>query len=419
MLDGGDVDVATTLVDSPTSAHAPRLAAVGHALHTYQTPAPPPQDVQEFAWSHRLQNHRSTCPYCHKVGGFHTRGVVVDTLTVDVWLELLNRGWRRFGKYLWHQAEDICCRQYPIRTNVRRHTPNRDNRKVWKRLEKFLRTDGAAADDGAANDSTINKAKRNCLSCSKPMQLVVKTLPHGYSLPTCDVCHGTNIHLEEEGFLHCPNCLLDTHVKCQYSSFCSQIISSIPQGFLWNYMGSRQLQVRVAVPSFSQEKYELFLKYQKRVHSEGEGQVLSVLRITGSDEDETDEAMFRRYLIDSPLCDDVGGSEFRGTFHFEYRLDGELFMTTVTDLLKESVNSVYCFYDPDRMSLAPGKLSILYEMEWMRRQQEYQRFAYYYLGMYVASPKMTYKANYHPAELLSPVLNEWVNFEELFPSDTQ
>eukprot|EP00754_Rhynchopus_humris_P022561 Rhum_TRINITY_DN14796_c7_g1::Rhum_TRINITY_DN14796_c7_g1_i1::g.118939::m.118939/K00685/ATE1; arginyl-tRNA---protein transferase len=395
-----------------------------------------------------LEAHRSDCSYCRTPGGFHTKGVVVDRLSVEEFSCLLNAGWRRFGKYLWCQADDICCRQYPLRVDVRAHQPNRDHRKVWKRLEKHLRKGGCDADAGPAHEpqapplrkkaqqtarapaaaaaaaaaaATVStgvaaSACRLCHSCSKPMSRLVRELPEGYSEPSCDVCHGGGLGEDAAGYWHCAGCLLDTHVWCSFSSLAGHIVDSIPEGFLWRYVGSRAMEVRVAVPSVTREKFDLFMKYQQEVHQEEANGVLGVLRIGGGDgggRPLTDEEMFSRFLVDSPLHNDGGGgTSFHGTFHFEYRLDDRLFMVTVTDLLPNCVNSVYCFYDPAlKPVLQPGKLSILYEMEWMRKQRAYQEFAYYFLGMYLDSPKMAYKAKYHPSELLSAERNLWVPFE--------
>jgi arginyl-tRNA--protein-N-Asp/Glu arginylyltransferase len=101
-----------------------------------------------------------------------------------------------------------------------------------------------------------------------------------------------------------------------------------------------------------------------------------------------------------------------GTYHQHYRLaDGVLIAVGVVDVLPHGLSSVYLFYDPAfAHDLVPlGKYAILREIEWTQRVG----LPYYYLGYYIEScPKMRYKADYHPSELLCPTTHQWVNAEE-------
>jgi arginine-tRNA-protein transferase len=101
-----------------------------------------------------------------------------------------------------------------------------------------------------------------------------------------------------------------------------------------------------------------------------------------------------------------------GTYHQHYRLaDGVLIAVGVVDVLPHGLSSVYLFYDPTfAHDLVPlGKYAILREIEWTQQVG----LPYYYLGYYIEScPKMRYKADYHPSELLCPTTHQWVNAEE-------
>jgi arginine-tRNA-protein transferase len=101
-----------------------------------------------------------------------------------------------------------------------------------------------------------------------------------------------------------------------------------------------------------------------------------------------------------------------GTYHQHYRLsDGVLIAVGVVDVLPHGLSSVYLFYDPTfAHDLVPlGKYAILREIEWTQQAG----LPYYYLGYYIEScPKMRYKADYHPSELLCPTTYQWVNAEE-------
>lgn len=90
-----------------------------------------------------------------------------------------------------------------------------------------------------------------------------------------------------------------------------------------------------------------------------------------------------------------------------YRLNGALIGVGVIDVLPSGVSSVYFFYDPDYSQLSLGKLSALKEIEYCRKRG----LEYYYLGFYIHdSPKMKYKGEYQPAELLCPTTLQWFPF---------
>lgn len=117
--------------------------------------------------------------------------------------------------------------------------------------------------------------------------------------------------------------------------------------------------------------------------------------------------------MSSPLHDERGSTPAtslqRGTFHQHYRLDGKLIAVGVIDISESGISSVYCFYDPELSHLSLGKYAALREIEFVRAQQ----LQYYYLGFYIPScPKMNYKGDYKPSELLCPVSLKWYPLEQ-------
>jgi arginine-tRNA-protein transferase len=84
----------------------------------------------------------------------------------------------------------------------------------------------------------------------------------------------------------------------------------------------------------------------------------------------------------------------------------------VVDVLPHGLSSVYLFYDPSfaREAVPMGKYAILREIEYAR---DALRLPYYYLGYYIEScPKMNYKIDFKPSELLCPVTSRWVDAEQ-------
>jgi hypothetical protein len=104
-----------------------------------------------------------------------------------------------------------------------------------------------------------------------------------------------------------------------------------------------------------------------------------------------------------------------GTYHQYYLInDMVLIAVGVVDILPYCLSSVYSMYDPvlsEHFNL--GKLTALYEIEWVKHATRLRPdLKYYYLGYYIHScQKMKYKAEYKPSELNCPVRGKWVNFD--------
>jgi leucyl-tRNA---protein transferase len=91
------------------------------------------------------------------------------------------------------------------------------------------------------------------------------------------------------------------------------------------------------------------------------------------------------------------------THLIEYRLPsldggpGDLVAVTLTDLLTDGLSMVYSFFDPDIQRRSLGVFAILDHV----RQARAVRLPYVYLGYWVeGSPKMDYKAQFRPMEVL-------------------
>ena len=115
---------------------------------------------------------------------------------------------------------------------------------------------------------------------------------------------------------------------------------------------------------------------------------------------------FYRFLVESPLISTSLAKE--GTFHQHYRIADQLVAVGVVDVLPNGVSSVYAFYDAQfsHTIVAMGKYAILKEIDFTLALNK----PYYYLGYYIEScPKMRYKMEYHPSELLCPTHYQWVD----------
>ncbi|CAG8544542.1 464_t:CDS:2 [Diversispora eburnea] len=150
--------------------------------------------------------------------------------------------------------------------------------------------------------------------------------------------------------------------------------------------------------SFSREKYQIYRKYQIEIHKD--------------EEDELSESGFRRFLVKSPLkCESTNIPGYKyGSFHQCYYLDNKLIAVAVLDILPKCISSVYFFYEPDFGFLRLGTYSALREIIMTKEYYNVglEELRWYYMGFYIHTcPKMKYKAQYKPSDLLDPETYEW------------
>ncbi|GKV28311.1 hypothetical protein SLEP1_g37381 [Rubroshorea leprosula] len=183
---------------------------------------------------------------------------------------------------------------------------------------------------------------------------------------------------------------------------------SISKCFI-NPQGTKKLEIRLKRSSFDREEYELYERYQIKVHNDSP--------------DHVTESLYMGFLVETPLIfvqpsnDGLVPPCGFGSFHQQYLIDGQLVAFGVIDILPRCLSSKYLIWDPDYAFLSLGKYSAIQEIGWVKENQvSCPSLQYYYLGYYIYScSKMRYKAAYRPSELLCPLQYKWVPFDVARP----
>ncbi|XP_076982373.1 arginyl-tRNA--protein transferase 1 isoform X18 [Tamandua tetradactyla] len=413
------------------------------------------------------------CGYCKNESGSRSNGMWAHSLTVQDYQELIDRGWRRSGKYVYKPVmNQTCCPQYTIRCRPLQFQPSKSHKKVLKKMLKFLAKgeiskgncedepmDSTMEDAVAGDFALINKLDIHCdlkmlsddlqrsleseekieknskkedsnefiqpqaieekLGSGEPSHSVkTHTVPKpgkgaDLSKPPCRKAKEIrkerkrlklmqqNPAGELEGFQaqgELPSLLPPKAKSNQPKSLEDLIFESLPED------ASHKLEVRVvrsSPPSSQfkatfQESYQIYKRYQMVIHK-----------------DPPDKPTVSQ-AENPPNGPDCG----YGSFHQQYWLDGRIIAVGVIDILPYCVSSVYLYYDPDYSYLSLGVYSALREIAFTRQLHEKtSQLSYYYMGFYIHScPKMKYKGQYRPSDLLCPETYVWVPIEQCLPS---
>ncbi|XP_069836356.1 arginyl-tRNA--protein transferase 1 isoform X2 [Dendropsophus ebraccatus] len=460
------------------------------------------------------------CGYCKSEAGNVSHGMWAHSLTVQDYQDLIDRGWRRSGKYVYKPLmSQTCCPQYTIRLSAPDYQPNKSHKKVLKKMQKFLQ-DGEvshSSSDGISVEPMDSQADSpvSCnVSCKDQSQV-----PEDELKPLRTEVEETEKHEEKETEKNTSD---ETHKQhgdpVEIAKFSTTVHSmpkpgkgadttrppcrkakeirkerrlqkmllykgdqtssseqpavapsaSKPKGsgvksiedFLYvpdTGNAAHRLEVKLvrSCPPSSQfkatfqESYQVYKRYQMTIHRDPPDKptVSQVKLVPVSMEDpefvasfESSAALYAKYQMsvhkDLPyecgpgeftrfLCDSPLEAETRpdgiscgyGSFHQQYWLDGKIIAVGVIDILPYCVSSVYLYYDPEYSFLSLGVYSALREIAFTRElQKKAADLCYYYMGFYIYTcPKMRYKGQYKPSQLLCPETYSWVPIEKCLP----
>ncbi|UCG16175.1 MAG: arginyltransferase [Phycisphaerales bacterium] len=166
----------------------------------------------------------------------------------------------------------------------------------------------------------------------------------------------------------CPGCKACTPIRIPVRSF-SQ---SRSMRRVWRR--NLDLRVEIGPPEPTDDKLDIYARYLEHQHDG---------TMTGSRDE------FHEFLYDSAV----------DSLEFRYLLGRRIIGVSLADRCPRLLSSVYMYFDPDYRRRSLGTYSLLWEI----RYAADTGLDYYYLGYYVAGcPKMSYKADFKPHELLQP-----------------
>ena len=357
-------------------------------------------------------SYASSCGYCDREGPTSkSHGMHAHVCSVEDYQSLLDRGWRRSGRWMYRpHLNDTCCPPYTIRLDACAFAPTKSQRKVEKRWRQYL--DGELDDDGkrvAVDDVDEDDSKRADEPSASSASFESTANPSG---------DGEKTHLEK-----------------------TRSADATPKA---KRRTKRVFEIREAPSAFDEEEYRLWRRYQASAH--------------GDDEGSLGKSSYRRFLVDTPLRlrqapvrepeddeeqggwvewagyaapkqkrkeNDAGETDSQtrtvrcpsngfGSFHHQYRVDGRLVAVGVVDVLPKCLSSKYFFWEPSFAWASLGKLGALREIEWVKNASKTcASLRYYYLGYYIREcPKMRYKAEYAPSEIRCSTTRRWVHVDD-------
>ena len=407
------------------------------------------------------KGHR--CGYCGSEDSKVSNGMWTHYLTCEDYQDLIDRGWRRSGKYCYKPVMDVtCCPQYAIRCEAAKFRLSNSQKKVLKIMNDYLLNgkgktsekpksvpkvtsstrDTDSTDTPAASKAAEGKGRKDIsvtpgvgADPSKPRCRKAKEVRREMKLKKqvgkseSDLEATTQPHHTSSAEASKSDSVAATNT--QTLSKQAKVVQDIHEIFKVGPDGKKPLEEFLHVPvdaklahklelklvrshppsaefkSTFRESFELYKKYQMSVHKDPESKCT--------------EKQYQRFLCDSPLIPKTGAAGWPcdyGSYHQHYRIDGKLVAVGVIDFLPKCLSSVYTYYDPDFNFLTLGVYTALRELELTRKLylSDTEHFQYYCMGYYLhRCQKMRYKGQYYPSYLLCPESYQYIPIETCQP----
>ena len=389
------------------------------------------------------------CPYCERPNSDKADMIICNSPTIpyNLFQTLMVRGWWRTGNVIFKpQVESICCPSYAIRMSVAEYKLTKSHRKVLNKWRNFLlngdprwenrrdRTSPVLSGNGSLSDQvTVSdsndeamvlgnrdlnetgeaKDSLSSIADTKPKHSKVVRKGDGPD-PTKPPCKKAKELRAERRKRKTAKLEKDVGNAEQNNEGVNkksllELLEEHERELEASSDAKHKLEIKLLprndpeVLSSLRDFFDLYNHFQDAVHP-GKSKFKSVADIKWG-------------FVDSPLEPAPRGSRPLGTYHMKYYLDGELIMLSLLDILPEYLVSIYFIYDPNIRFLQPGIYTCLQEIALIQRlQKSSPELRYYNLGFYNDfSPKINYKRQFKPTEILCPVTGTYVPLEHAIP----
>ncbi|XP_034292256.1 arginyl-tRNA--protein transferase 1 isoform X3 [Pantherophis guttatus] len=378
------------------------------------------------------------CGYCKNDTGNFSHGMWAHSLTVQDYQDLIDRGWRRSGKYVYKPTmNQTCCPQYTLRCQALHFQPSKSHKKVLKKMLKFLiKGEHSKADIEVDPVESHTKEADGCsFSLKNPPIRSQSELLLLSTDPTEEEEMTEEINVKEVDSKNSELCnekLNTDSSKPLQIAHIGHVTPKPGRGADLNKPPCRKAKVirkeqklqkklQCQTQPVSVESGSRSLTSQNCSLKTNQPKSIEDFIFATLPPEALHQIEFTRFLCDSPLEAEHlpnGPDCGYGSFHQQYWLEGKLLAVGVIDILPKCVSSVYLYYDPDFSSLSLGVYSALREIAFTRQLHEKASdLSYYYMGFYIYScPKMRYKGQYRPSDLLCPETYTWIPLEQCLPS---
>ncbi|XP_035740076.1 arginyl-tRNA--protein transferase 1-like isoform X3 [Vespa mandarinia] len=415
------------------------------------------------------QEERHACGYCKSPDTNFSHGMWAHSLTVQDYQNLIDRGWRRSGSYCYKPTMDqTCCPMYTIKCEALNFKISKSQKKILKRMTKFLRNELKKDEIMDTNDerqditdinfeqipnkhailAQKNISKLNVSSIDNEPNEILNPKVLNYSKNFCNLKN--ELHSDSSASIQNPeeniSVALETStiqegnnsssIPCKKAKFLrierkqkkllaqgkslKEIETAFKESKQQNYVktleelfdeiwtGTKKLEIKLV--RVRTEEFLKSLDISANLYKKYQ------MAIHGDEPEECNKKTFVNFLVESPLQEWIpenGPPQGYGSFHEQYWLDNELIAIGVIDILPSCVSSVYFFYDPEYSFLSLGTFSSLKEIYLTRHLNKIaNNLKYYYMGFYIHTcPKMRYKARMKPSKLLCPETYVWCDIE--------
>ena len=124
--------------------------------------------IVQYFYEKQLSGHK--CGYCGSKDSSMTNGMWAYRTSGQDYQDLIERGWRRSGKYMYKPVMNkTCCPLYAIRCEAPRFEPSKSQRKVANKMKSFLlhgKVNKASNEDGAKLSSCGKQGEGNEVKCN-------------------------------------------------------------------------------------------------------------------------------------------------------------------------------------------------------------------------------------------------------------